>query len=122
MLPDGITVAGSPDPDAQQDARRIAVNSPRQFTEERRYLMSVGVTNPSDRNVDGNLLDLISYSLLKQHSAPEPGLLPLSDGFGRAVRCCRSGVSARVDGNPAARSRSGDVPRGKPFPMPGLGE
>jgi hypothetical protein len=65
MLPDGIIVAESPDPDAQEDTRRITVNSPRQFTEDRRYLMSVGVSNPPDRNVDENLLDMIGYSLLE---------------------------------------------------------
>ena len=64
-LPDGIIVAESSDPDAQEDTRRITVNSPRQFTEGRRYLMSVGVTNPPDRNVDENLLDMIGYSLLE---------------------------------------------------------
>ena len=65
MLPDAIIVAESPDPDVQEDTRRITVNSPRQFTEDRRYLMSVGVTNPPDRNADENLLDLIGYSLLE---------------------------------------------------------
>jgi len=65
VLPDGIVIAESPDPDAQEDTRRIAVNSPRQFTEERRYLISVGVTNPSGRNVDENLLEVIGYSLLE---------------------------------------------------------
>ena len=65
LLPDGIVIAESPNPDSQEDTRRIAVNSPRQFTEGRRYLMSVGVSNPSDRNVDENLLDIIGYSLLE---------------------------------------------------------
>lgn len=65
LLTDGIVIAESPDPDPQEDTRRIAVNSPRQFTEGRRYLMSVGVSNPSDRNADENLLDIIGYSLLE---------------------------------------------------------
>lgn len=65
LLPDGIIIAERPDPSAQEDTRRIAVDSPRQFTEDRRYLVSIRVTAPSDRNADENLFDIIGYSGLE---------------------------------------------------------
>jgi len=62
FLPDGIIIAESREPDDKGKTRRIAVEKPRQFVEGRRYLISLSVTDPSDRNLDENLLDIIGYS------------------------------------------------------------
>ena len=65
LLSDGIIIAESLEPDDERTTRRIAVEKPRQFTEGSRYLISLGVTDPSDRNLDENLLDIIGYSGIK---------------------------------------------------------
>lgn len=65
LLPDGIVIAGSREPDDEGKTRRIAVEKPRQFVEGRRYLISLIVADPSDRNLDENLLDIIGYSRIE---------------------------------------------------------
>jgi hypothetical protein len=65
LLPDGIVIAKSREPDNEEKTRRIAVENPRQFVEGRRYLISLSVTDPSARNLDENLLDIIGYSRIE---------------------------------------------------------
>jgi hypothetical protein len=65
FLPDGIVIAESREPDDQEKTRRITVESPRQFMKGHHYLISLSVTDPSDRNVDENLFEIIGYSRAK---------------------------------------------------------
>lgn len=65
LLPDGIVIAESREPDDEGKTRRIAVEKPRQFVEGRRYLISLGVTDPADRNLDENLLEIIGYDRIE---------------------------------------------------------
>jgi hypothetical protein len=65
LLPDGIVIAESREPDSEGKPRRIAVGNPRQFLEGHRYLISLSVADPSDRNLDENLLELIGYSRME---------------------------------------------------------
>lgn len=65
LLPDGIVIAESREPDDEGKTRRIAVEKPRQFVEGRQYLISLGVTDPADRNLDENLLDIMGYSRIE---------------------------------------------------------
>lgn len=65
FLPDGIIIAESREPDDDRKTRRIAVENTRQFVEGRRYLISLSVTDPSDRNLDENLLDIVGYSRIE---------------------------------------------------------
>ena len=65
LLPDGIVIAESHEPDDDDKTLRISVEKPRQFVEGRRYLISLSVTDPSDRNLDENLLDIIGYSRIE---------------------------------------------------------
>jgi len=62
LLPAGTIMAESREPDDEGNTRHIPVRKPRQFVEGRRYLISLSVTDPSDRNLDENLLDIIGYS------------------------------------------------------------
>lgn len=65
LLPDGIVIAESRESDDEGKTRRIAVENPRQFVEGRRYLISLSVTDPSDRNLDENLLEIVGYSRME---------------------------------------------------------
>jgi len=65
FLPDGIVIADSREPDDERKTRRIAVQKPRQFVEGHRYLISLSVTDPADRNLDENLLDIMGYSRIE---------------------------------------------------------
>jgi len=65
LLPDGIVIAERREPDEEGKTRRITVESPRQFVVGRRYLISLRVTDPSDRNLDENLLGIVGYSRIE---------------------------------------------------------
>ncbi len=65
FLPDGIVIAESREPDDEGKSRRIAVEKPRQFVAGRRYMISLSVTAPSNRNFDGNRLEIIGYSRIQ---------------------------------------------------------
>ena len=65
LLPDGIIIAENREPDGEGKTRRIAVEKPQQFVEGRRYLISLSVTDPADRNVDENLLEIIGYDRIE---------------------------------------------------------
>jgi hypothetical protein len=65
FLPDGIIIAERPNPSSSKNTRRISMTSPRQFERERRYVLSVRVFDPPDRNLDERALHLIGYSLLE---------------------------------------------------------
>jgi len=65
LLSDGIVIAESREPGDEGKTRRIAVEKPRQFVEGRQYLISLGVTDPADRSLNENLLDIMGYSRIE---------------------------------------------------------
>lgn len=98
LLPDGVVIAESRDPDDDGQTRRIAVEKPRQFVKGSRYLISLSVTSPSDRNLDENLLEIIGYSRIESGKrntsfAVDDGLMPFSNVEASGLLSVRFGCS-----------------------------